>query len=125
MISVPMLLVLEPFVRQHLYREFKDDDIRQARLLSTDDRLRLKAELVFWDGTTIAALFTPPADPNHLTAQDVHRVSRALRQVLTTYQRVACPACHGEGATVHEAEAALCPTCMGRGVILVPVGKGE
>lgn len=124
-VSVQLLLVLEPFVQRYLYQEFKGDDIRHVRLLPADDGLRLRSELVFWDGTTIAALFTPPADPNHLTAQDVHRVSRALRQVLATYQRVACPACHGEGATVHEAEAALCPACMGRGVILVPVGKGE
>ncbi len=126
MISAQLLLALEPFVRQHLYREFKDDDIRHVRLLPTDDDWRLRIELVFWDGTTIAALFVPPSDPQKFSGLDVHHVAGALRKVLATYQRVECPACQGAGATVQEAEAAVCPTCMGRGVILArPVSKGE
>lgn len=126
MISVQLLLALEPFVIHHLHQEFKDDDIRRVRLLPTDDNWRLRAELVFWDGTTIAALFVPPGDPQKFSGLDVHHVAGALRKVLATYQRVECPTCQGDGATVQEAEAAVCPTCMGRGVILArPAGKGE
>ncbi len=123
-VSVEMLLVLEPFVTRYLYQEFGDEDIRHVRLSAANDGLRLRAELVFWDGTIVAAQFWPPNEPHKFNGRDVHHIARALRRVLFDYDRADCPACDGAGATIQEAGATVCPTCAGRGVILArPAGQ--